>query len=96
MLTAAALLLYSVEGAQLMKAPPDEMVPESYVVHIKERTPSSELTKLTNRLHEMDVTVPNCTAKVNGILKSAAYGFIATLSSDVLQQVCIYSIGLVN
>ena len=87
-LTVTALLLCCVDGVQVLKAPTDKIVPESYLVHVKDSTPPSELRKLINRLHEIDVTVPNCTAKVNGIMKNVAYGFTAMLSSDVLQQVC--------
>jgi len=96
LLNTTVLLLYSVDGVQLLKAPADKLVPESYLVHIKNSTPLSELRKLISRLQEIDANVPNCTAKVNGIMRNVAYGFTAMLSSDVLQQVYKYEISLVN
>ena len=86
-LTTAVLLMHSVDGVQLLKSTADKIVPESYLVHIKASTPLSEVRKLISRLHKIDATVPNCTAKVNGMMRNVAYGFTAMLSSDVLHQV---------
>lgn len=77
----------AVDGAKLIKAPVDEVIKGSYLVHIKPRTPPSLLRKLVNRLNQIDATVANCTAKVSCVLNKAAYGFTANLSSDALQKV---------
>ena len=77
-----------VNGAQLIKAPVNEVISDSYLVHMKPNTPLSDLRKLVNKLHQMDVTDSNCTAKVSCVLNKAAYGFTANLSSNVLHQVC--------
>lgn len=76
------------DGARLIKAPANEVVSDSYLIHVKPRTPPSMLRKLINRLHQIDTEVSNCTAKVSCVLNRVAYGFTANLSSNVLQQVC--------
>ena len=70
---------------RLIKAPADEVINGSYLVHVKSKTPPSLLRKLVNKLHQIDS--PNCTAKVSCVLNKVAYGFTANLSSDALQKV---------
>ena len=73
------------DGRRLIKAPVDEVINSSYLVHVKSKTPPSLLRKLVNKLNEIDA--PNCTAKVSCVLNKVAYGFTANLSSNALQQV---------
>lgn len=88
-LIAFAILICSiVDGRQLIKAPADEVVSGSYLVHVKPKTSPSQLRKLVNKMHQINAAVSNCTAKVTCVLNKAAYGFTANLSSDALQQVC--------
>ena len=89
-LISIAILVCSVaDGARLVKAPVDEVVSDSYLVHVKQNTPPSLLRKLVNKLRHVNAKATNnCTAKVSCMLNKVAYGFTANLSSDVLQQVC--------
>lgn len=85
-LISITILLCSVaDGRRLIKAPADEVISNSYLVHVKPKTPPSQLRKLVNKLHRNDA--PNCTAKVSCVLNKVAYGFTANLSSMALQQV---------
>ena len=89
LISIAIILTCSIaNGARLIKAPVNEVISDSYLVHMKPNTPLSNLRKLVNKLHKMDATNPNCTAKVSCVLNKVAYGFTANLSSNVLRQVC--------
>ena len=74
------------DGGKLVKAPDDEVIRDSYLVHVKPKTPPSQLRKLVNRLHKINTS--DCMAKVSCVLNKVAYGFTANLSSKALQQVC--------
>ena len=87
-ITTLLILVCSVaDGARLIKAPADERISNSYLIHVKPATPPSLLRKLVNGLHQYNRNNSNCTAIVSCMLNKVAYGFTANLSSDVLQKV---------
>ena len=88
LITITILICSVADGARLIKAPADEVISDSYLIHVKPRTPPSLLRKLINRLRQMNTEAFNCTVKVSCVLNKVAYGFTANLSSDALQQVC--------
>ena len=88
-LISITILMCSVaNGARLIKAPADEKINNSYLIHVKPATPPSLLRKLVDGLHQYNRSNYNCTAIVSCLLNKVAYGFTANLSSDVLQKVC--------
>ena len=87
LISVAILVCSAADGARLIKAPANEIISNSYLVHVKPSTPMSQLRRMVNKLHKVDKAVSNCTAKVSCVLNKAAYGFTANLSSDVLQKV---------